>query len=193
MTRRLGWIERLMSLAPLYHGYKRRELLREDDRIVRGHVADVLREASAALQRAAEEAARRLGPRAAMVLQQPGNPIQVLTSLSRRAYTLAGLVEHLEAGYSPGWSRVKVKEEDLAAVLENDNAMIGFSHVVLEASKKILGEVRASGWFDTRLNITVTESLDRLEELAERRRRLLHGGSGLSGGSSPSSTPQAGG
>ncbi len=187
MTKRLGWIERLMSLTPVYHGYKRRELLREDDRIVRGHVADVLREASTVLQRAAEEAARRLGPRATMVLQQPGNPIQLLSDLSRRAYTLAGLVEHLEAGYSPGWSRIKIKEEDLAAVLENDNAMIGFSHVVLETSKKILGEVRASGWFDTRLNITLTESLDRLEELVEQRRRLLHGGPQL--GSPASSSP----
>ncbi len=175
MSARMGWIERLMSLVPVYHGYKRRENLREDDRIVRAHVADVLREAAKNLQVAGEEAARRLGPSAWSVLQTPGNPIEVLGHASRRAYSLAGLVEHLEAGYSPGWGRLKVKEEDLEKIIEIDNAMIGFSNVVLETSKRVLAEVREKGWFDTRLIVTITESLDEVERIVEERRRLLHG------------------
>ena len=164
-----------MSLVPVYHGYKKRELLREDDRIVRGHVADVLREASKNLQLAAEEATRRLGPQAWSIMQQPNNPIELLSSRGRRVYSIAGLVEHLEVGYSPGWSRVRVKEEDLEKLIEIDNEMIGYSHVVLETSKQVLNQVRSQGWFDTRLIVTLNESIDSIERIVEERRRFLHG------------------
>jgi len=179
---RLGWIEKAMMLVPGYRGYKKRELLREDDRLLRGYVADILRQASQTLQQAAQELVNSLGFQAQMMLQQPGNPISVLNELSSRLYNLAAQVEHQEAGYSPSFDRVKVGEEELRKLLEIDNAMIGFANVILETAKIILNQVRTSRWYDTRLIVTIQQSADEIERIIGERRRFLRGGEAVEGG-----------
>ena len=175
MSARLGWLEKLAMLVPGYRGYKKRELLREDDKILRSYVADQLREASKNLQQAASELVSRLGPQAQAWLQQPGNPIQLLNEYSRRLYNIASLVEHLELGYSPSFNVLKVKEEELRRLKEIDNSLVGFASAILETSKIILQQVRSQGWFDTRYLATLAESITSIEEVVEKRRRFIHG------------------
>jgi len=176
LSKRLGWLERAAMLIPGYRGYKKRELLRDDDRRLRAYVADVLRQASQLLQQAASELTGRLGPQAMMWLQTPGNPIEALNSAAARAYNVASYIEHLEEGYSPSFDPLKVKEEELERLLEIDNAMIGYANVVLETARIILGQVRGQGYYDLRLLATIHQSLDELEKIAGERRRFLHGG-----------------
>ena len=175
MSVRLGWIEKAMMLVPGYRGYKRRELLREDDRLIRKYVADVLREAAMVLRRAMNELSQRYGSNLIMVTQVPNNPIEVLENASRRIEALATRVEHLEMGYSPSFDRLKVKEDELRRLLEIDNSMIGYANVLLETARQIAGQIRQSGWFDTRLIVTVLQSLEEIERIIEERRRFLHG------------------
>ncbi len=182
MSLRLGWLEKLAMLVPGYRGYKRRELLREDDAILRRYVADKLREASKMLQDAAEELARRLGGQAVWLLQQPGNPVQALNDYARKLYTLAGLVENLELGYSPSFSRIKVQEEELRKLMEIDNRMVGYTSVALETARIILGQARGQGWFDVRLLQTIGETVTSIESVVEERRRFLHGGGAVEQG-----------
>ncbi|MEB3861159.1 MAG: hypothetical protein GSR84_02940 [Desulfurococcales archaeon] len=182
MSARLGWIEKAMMLVPGYRGYKKRELLREDDRILRRYVADVLRQASNTLQQAANEMVQALGFQAQYMLQQPGNPLQTLNTMQQRIYNIAARVEHLEAGYSPSFDRLKVKEEELQKLLEIDNGMIGFANAILETAKAILAQVRSYRSFDPRYIQTLQESLDSLEAIVEERRRFLHGGQEVTGG-----------
>ena len=182
MSVRLGWIEKAMMLIPGYRGYKKREMLREDDKLLRTYVADILRQASQTLQQAANELVQALGFQAQMLLQQPGNPISTLNQLASRLYNLAGHVEHQEAGYAPSFNRLKVKEEELQKLLEIDNAMIGYANVILETAKNILSQVRAQRWFDTRLIATLLQSADEIERIVAERRRFLHGGEAVTGG-----------
>ncbi len=182
MSAKLGWIEKAMMLVPGYRGYKKRELLREDDRIIRQYVADVLRQASQALQQAVSELVQALGFQAQMMLQQPGNPLQTLNWLQQRIYSVAGMVEHVEAGYSPSFDRLKVREEELRKLMEIDNGMIGFANVILETAKTILQQVRQSRSFDTRLIMTIQQSLDEIERILAERRRFLHGSAALQQG-----------
>ena len=181
MSARLGWIEKAMMLVPGYRGYKKRELLREDDRIIRGYVADVLRQASQLLLQAQNELVQALGFQAQMMLQQPGNPLSTLSLLQQRIYSLSAQVEHAEAGYSPSFDRLKVREEELQKLLEIDNNMIGFANVILETAKIILNQVRSTRSFDQRLVITIQESLGELERILAERRRFLHGSGEVAG------------
>jgi len=184
MSTKLGWIEKAMMLIPGYRGYKKRELLREDDRLLRGYIADILRQASQLLLQVQNELVQMMGFQAQMMLQQPGNPLQVISFLQQRIYSLAGQVEHVEAGYSPSFDRLKVKEEELNKLLEIDNKLIGFSNVILETAKIIVNQIRASRSFDPRLTITIQESLGELEKILAERRRFLHGSEALASGSS---------
>ncbi|MEB3789087.1 MAG: hypothetical protein GSR72_04265 [Desulfurococcales archaeon] len=182
MSARLGWIEKAMMLVPGYRGYKKRELLREDDRLLRRYVADLLRDASNTLRQASSELVQLHGVQAQMMLQQPGNPVQILNWLTQRIYDVAGQIEHLEAGYSPSFDRIKVKEEELERLLEIDNQLIGYSNVISETSKIILGQIRSSRGFDPRYLYTIQQSLDALERIIAERRRFLHGSESLPGG-----------
>lgn len=175
MSVRLGWIEKAMMLVPGYRGYRKRELLREDDRLIRRYVADLLREAAGVLRRAMNDLSIRLGQNLIMVTQMPNNPIQVLENASSRIEALATKVEHLEMGYNPSFDRLKVREDELRRLLEIDNSMIGYANVLLETAKQIAAQVRQSGWFDTRLITTVLQSLEEIEKIVEERRRFLHG------------------
>lgn len=175
MSKRLGWLEKAAMLIPGYRGYKKRELLRDDDKRLRSYVADVLREASSLLQQASSELTRRLGPQAMAWLQTPGNPIEALNQTAQRLYSVASFIEHLEMGYSPSFNPLKVKEEELEHVLELDNSMIGFANVVLETAKIIFSQVQGQGYYDMRLLTTIHQSLNELERIANERRRYLHG------------------
>ncbi len=175
MSKRLGWLEKAAMLIPGYRGYKKRELLRDDDKRLRSYVADVLREASSLLQQASSELTRRLGPQAMAWLQTPGNPIEALNQTAQRLYSVASFIEHLEMGYSPSFNPLKVKEEELEHVLELDNSMIGFANVVLETAKIIFSQVQGQGYYDMRLLTTIHQSLNELERIPNARRPYLHG------------------
>ncbi len=177
MSAKLGWIEKAMMLVPGYRGYKKRELLREDDRIIRSYIADILRQAGQILLQTQNELVQMYGFQAQMMLQQPGNPLQAINLLQQRLHSLAAQVEHVEAGYSPSFDRLKVKEEELQKLQEIDNKMIGFANVILETAKMIQNQLRATRSFDPRLVYTIQESINELENILAERRRFLHGSS----------------
>ncbi len=183
MSVKLGWIERAMMLVPGYRGYKKRELLREDDRLIRRFVADSLREASNKLQQALDELVKVYGAQLMTYMQMPGNPMTMMQSAAQRIYNVAGMIEHLEMGYSPMFDRIKVNEDELRKLLEIDNKMIGFSQVVKETAEQILAQVRSQRTFDSRLLLTIQQSLDQLEKIVEERRKFLHGGEAVRSGS----------
>ncbi len=176
MSARLGWIEKAMSLIPGYRGYKQRELLREDDRLVRRFVADTLRSAANTLRTAMNELYTLLGSQYSLYLaQNPANPVAILENIAQRALSLADQIEHAEMGYSPSFDRLKIQQQELQHLLEIDNKMIGYAKVVEETARQILDQVRRTRWYDTRLIITLNQSLDELEKILAERRRFLHG------------------
>ena len=181
MAARLGWIEKAMTLVPGYRGYKQRELLREDDRLIRRFVADTLRSASTILRQAQEELKTRLGPSLLNIVQMPGNPLALLEGASQRALSLASQIEHAEMGYSPSFDRLKVQQQELQKLLNIDNAMIGYAKVVEETAKNVLSQVRASGYYNPQLIMTLHQSMDELEKILAERRRFLHGGGAIQG------------
>jgi hypothetical protein len=117
--------ERLGARIPGFRGYIERELRREVDQLLRGHLAGRLDEARDAL--AAE--IRRL-PLAATAL------LGRLSSCEKQIDTVANRLRHAGSGYHGLFDAVKVREEELEALYRFDLSLTdSVDAVVAEAGR----------------------------------------------------------
>ncbi len=130
MGKETSIVEKLELAVPGFHGYKKKELLREDDRLVRGKVADILAQARREMERAIQ--------RCAMV-----NCAQLiaLDTMRKKLMPLESRVRHAEAGYRGYFDRVKFKEEELNRLIEYDARMIELAEDILNGIGAINGQV----------------------------------------------------
>ncbi|WP_461863802.1 hypothetical protein [Thermococcus sp.] len=150
MGKETSIFEKIELLVPGFHGYKKKELLREDDRLVRGRVAEILEQAKRELERALQ--------RCAIV----GCPqLVAIENLRKKVMMLEGRIKHAEAGYRGYFDRIKFKENELKKLLEYDARMIEDAQGVLEKSKAINSAVASP----QQLGMAVLDLEDMLNEL----------------------------
>ncbi|ASJ04539.1 hypothetical protein [Thermococcus barossii] len=130
MGKETSIVEKLELVIPGFHGYKKKELIREDDRLVRGKVADTLalarREMERALQRCAMVSCAQL---------------VAIDNLRKKLMALESRVRHAEAGYRGYFDRVKFKEEELKRLIEYDAKMIELAEEILNEVKALNGQI----------------------------------------------------
>jgi hypothetical protein len=110
----LGGLEQLAAKVPGYKGYKEKEMRREADKLLREHLA-----------RQFEEQRRRI-PELQKRLISSGQ-IGLLDDLESGAMKLQFLIDRLKTasyGYAGLFDAVKVKESQLDALYEFDNALM---------------------------------------------------------------------
>ncbi len=150
-------MEKLELVVPGFHGYKKKELLREDDRLIRGKVADLLGQAKRELERALQ--------RCAMVNCQQ---LMGIENLRKKLMMLESRVKHAEAGYRGYFDRVKFKEKELERLIEYDAKMIELAEEILNEAKALNAQVANP----QALGITVLnldEELVNFEEVLNQR------------------------
>ncbi len=130
MGKETSIVEKLELVIPGFHGYKKKELLREDDRLIRGKVADTLAQARREMERAIQ--------RCAMVSCQQ---LMALDTMRKKLMALESRVRHAEAGYRGYFDRVKFKEKELNRLIEYDAKMIEMAEEILNAVKAINGQI----------------------------------------------------
>jgi hypothetical protein len=114
----LGGIEDLARKIPGYVGYKEKEMRREADRLLRDKIAKVF----------GDQAQRLVELQGELV---SGGKIELLehaTALEdavRRLQTFVDRVKRAAQGYAGFFDAVKVKEEQLDALYEFDNSLLG--------------------------------------------------------------------
>ncbi|CAD5244167.1 hypothetical protein [Thermococcus camini] len=156
-------LEKIELIVPGYHGYKKKELLREDDRIVRGKVADTLALARKDIERAMQ--------RCAML-----NCAQLVAidTLRKKLMALESRVRHAEAGYSGYFDRISVREKEIEKLIEYDAKLIETAQAIEEAVKRLNGSMADPN----SLGMAVFELDDKvreLEELLDRRNHVIMG------------------
>ncbi|ASJ09140.1 hypothetical protein A3L11_07820 [Thermococcus siculi] len=145
-------LEKIELAVPGYHGYKKKELMREDDRIIRGKVADILAMARKDMERALQ--------RCAMVNCQQ---LVAIDGMRKKLIALESRVRHAEAGYSGYFDRIKVREDELNALIEYDAKLIELAQAIADAVGKLNGAIA-----DPRnLGMAVFDLDDKLRELEE--------------------------
>ncbi|AEK72279.1 hypothetical protein GQS_01885 [Thermococcus sp. 4557] len=130
MGKETSIVEKLELVIPGFHGYKKKEMIREDDRLVRGKVADILAQARREMERAIQ--------RCAMVNCAQ---LMALDTMRKKLMALESRVRHAEAGYRGYFDRVKFKEEELNRLLEYDARMIELAEEILNEVKALNGQI----------------------------------------------------
>ncbi|WP_297520107.1 hypothetical protein [Thermococcus sp.] len=130
MGKETSIVEKLELAVPGFHGYKKKELLREDDRLVRGKVADIIAQARREMERAIQ--------RCAMVNCAQ---LMALDTMRKKLMALESRVRHAEAGYRGYFDRVKFKEEELNRLIEYDAKMVELAEDILNGIGAINGQI----------------------------------------------------
>ena len=130
MGKETSIVEKLELIVPGFHGYKKKELLREDDRLIRGKVAEILGQAKRELERALQ--------RCAMVNCQQ---LMAIENMRKKLMMIESRVRHAEAGYRGYFDRVKFKEKELNRLIEYDARMIELAEDILNGAKALNGQI----------------------------------------------------
>ncbi|MHA1793801.1 MAG: zinc ribbon domain-containing protein [Promethearchaeota archaeon] len=101
------------KIIPGYHGYKKKEVRRESDKLLRNHLVSILDRVKNKLSEIQEEVAED----APDVL---GKTEDMLTELD----TLLRKIQHADYGYGALFGTTKIKENELDRLLEFDRSMV---------------------------------------------------------------------
>ena len=113
-----GILKKIQNFVPGFRGYRRREDLRDADRMLRAQLAQKL-----GLQRRGLEEVR------SMLVQNYGSKeLDALGGVIFQIKKIEGLVSHAETGYSGFVADIEVKEDELDRLYEYDAGMI--DHVI---------------------------------------------------------------
>jgi hypothetical protein len=127
VTEALGGLEQLVAKVPGYKGYKEKEMRREADKLLREHLA-----------RQFEEQRRRI-PDLQKQLISSGQ-IGFLDDLESGTMKLQFLIDRLKTasyGYAGFFDAVKVKEKQLDALYDFDNALMDEVPKVADGINKV--------------------------------------------------------
>ncbi|WP_297062420.1 hypothetical protein [Thermococcus sp.] len=130
MEKETSIVEKLELVIPGFHGYKKKELLREDDRLIRGKVAEILSQAKREMERALQ--------RCAMVNCQQ---LMAIENLRKKLMMLESRVRHAEAGYRGYFDRIKFREEEIKRLIEYDAKMIELAEGILNEAKNLNAQI----------------------------------------------------
>jgi len=114
----LGGIENLARKIPGYSGYKEKEMRREADRLLRDKIAGVF---GTQVQRLVEMQGQLVSEGKIELLEHA----TAMDDAVRRLQTFVDRVKRAAQGYAGFFDAVKVKEEQLDALYEFDNSLLG--------------------------------------------------------------------
>lgn len=129
----LGGLENLARKVPGYAGYKEKELRREADKLLRMEVAGKF-----------DDQRKRLTELQHQLVSQA--KIEFVDDLERAVMKLQLLIDRIKAasyGYAGLFDAIKVKEEQLDALYEFDNQMLGFVDEVASDVDRLASAISA--------------------------------------------------
>ncbi len=113
MSKKKTVFERILDYIPGFHGYRRKEFLREDDRLVRDYLVRVLTEAIHALEDVE-----------AFIVDRDYPTVERLDEIMRDLRKLMDEIRWAEHGYAPHYNISKVREEDLMKLVDFDASLV---------------------------------------------------------------------
>ncbi len=161
-----GILKKIQNFVPGFRGYRRREDLRDADRMLRAQVATKL-----GLQRKELEDARSLVTRSFN-----SKELELLGGLISQYKKMEGSVAHAETGYSGFVADIEIKEAELNRLYEYDASMIDIIASMssgIESVKGFMidGETKASEKELKQLRMRMNE----FETQFNRRMRIVEG------------------
>ena len=126
-------MERILGFIPQYHGYQNKERIRESDRLVREELS---RRLGVALQRTEDSYNETV---------RQGKDGTRFHSARLRMDSIREGIRHASYGYSGLFDPIKVKEEELKALIDFDASLLDTTQQVQDKAEKISSEVQSGG------------------------------------------------
>ncbi|MCD6368441.1 MAG: hypothetical protein J7L38_01425 [Thermoproteales archaeon] len=161
MKKDLGLLEELELIIPGFRGYKQKELIREDDALIRNHVFFLLKDA--------KESIEKVLPK---VLEKHPNLMEKTDDLRKELIKVSQKIKHASRGYSGLFDRIKIREEELKTLLEKDYHLVKKTREITETCNSLPSLVGEETRFKEALD-KVEELLISLENLIDDRERIF--------------------
>ncbi|MEM1526635.1 MAG: hypothetical protein QXH10_06640 [Ignisphaera sp.] len=129
MVKRDALLEKLLNILPGFRGYKKKEHIREDDRLVREYIVKIL-----------SEAIRDLEEAIVNIAEYDFRSAELYDNVLRDLRTIADKIRWAEHGYAPHFNVVKIQEEDLSKIREIDLSIIENADKIKEFASGIKRE-----------------------------------------------------
>lgn len=159
----MSGFEKLVAKIPGYKGYREKEMRRDADKLLRGHIYGVL----TAQRRRIEDIQGNLGVAQIEYVEQLGKA-------RRRLQTLADTVNTAAYGYSGLFDAVKVDEEQLDALYAFDDNLLVESDAIVTSIDSLQAAVDNEEGLSGAIR-DLTEAVTRLQELYKRRKDVIIG------------------
>jgi DNA repair ATPase RecN len=127
MSKELKTLEKLELMIPGFKGYKQKELIREDDKLIRNYLFNKIKEAEETIRSYLSDS---LDGKIPVNVSELNNTAKDLSSLGTK-------IRVSSAGYSGYFDRVKVTEKELEQLKKLDAELVSSCEELASLAKKI--------------------------------------------------------
>ncbi len=113
MVKKQAILEKLLNVIPGFHGYRKKEHLREDDKLIREYMVRIL-----------EEVIRDLSDALTYLAEYDFSTAERFDNVMRELRLVTDKIRWAEHGYAPHYNIVKIQEEDLEKIREVDALLV---------------------------------------------------------------------
>ena len=161
-----GILKKIQSFIPGFRGYRRKEDLRDADRMLRMQLADRLGKQ----RRGLEECRGMLVSGGAMA------ELDVVGGLINQFKRIEGLVTHAEMGYSGIAADVQIKEDELNSMYEFDATMIDHIAAMTASIDSLKSSLMASDAATSHKDLmNIKARITDFEDQFDRRMNVIQG------------------
>lgn len=163
LSKKFNWLEKLEFYIPGFSGYKKRELIREDDRLLRSYLVKLLTDAKNYLEDAA-----------LTVSDFDFTLARKLNTLASNVRLICDKLKFAESGYAPHYNIVKVDISELEKMKACDEELISIVNDILDLSKNIRDSISISIIKPELIN-RINDNLFKISNVLDKRFKILRG------------------
>ncbi len=130
MTRKKTVLERLLDVLPGFKGYRQKEYIREDDRLIREYITKIL-----------SDSVRNIEDVVSKLVEYDYKTGEIYNEILRDLRLITDKVKWAEHGYSPHFYITKILEEDLEKLREIDSGLVEHAEKIRDFTENLKKEV----------------------------------------------------
>ncbi|MEM0084219.1 MAG: hypothetical protein QW743_01795 [Candidatus Methanomethylicia archaeon] len=163
MSKKFTWLEKLELYVPGFSGYKKRELIREDDRLLRNYLVKLLTDAKNYLEDAAS-----------IISEFDFTLARKINVLASNVRLICDKLKFAESGYAPHYNIVKVDIPDLERMKSCDEELVSIVNDILDLSKSIRDSASTST-IKSELISKINDNIAKVNDVLDKRFKILRG------------------
>ncbi|MEM1549896.1 MAG: hypothetical protein QXE58_02085 [Candidatus Methanomethylicia archaeon] len=163
MSKKFTWLEKLELYVPGFSGYKKRELIREDDRLLRNYLVKLLTDAKNYLEDAAS-----------IISEFDFTLARKINVLASNVRLICDKLKFAESGYAPHYNIVKVDILDLERMKSCDEELVSIVNDILDLSKSIRDSASTST-IKSELISKINDNIAKVNDVLDKRFKILRG------------------